>query len=130
MRLLGLFLALGMSGCIMLTANVGVPSPPIAWRLVEDDLEQGRVLVLEPDARPWRVEVRLSRERATAGEIVEAEVWLPEAEGRHRIEASPNRPDVSILGPREFEVDGQERVRIRFTCASVGRGGILVVVKE
>ena len=127
MRSLLLAAALGAAGC----APPGAARPPLAWRLVEVDVDSGRQLVLEPDeGRFARVEVRLSRERAAAGEVVEAEIWLPGAEGRHRIEACPGRPDVSILGPREFEVEGAQRVLIRFTCASVGRGGIVVVVKE
>jgi len=127
MRAVLLAAAVGAAGCaVPVAAGCG---PPLAWRLVEIDVEGGRQLVLEREPPP-RVEVRLSRERATAGEVVEAEVWLPDGRGHRRIEVRPSRPDVTILGPCEFEVEGAQRVVVRFTGASPGRGGILVVVKE
>ena len=129
MRLFSVILATGLAGCVVLTVPVSPPAP-ILWRIVEADVDEGRILVLEPDPPQLRIELRLSRERAETGEIVEAEIWLPDAEGHHRIELRPNRPDVSLLGPREIDLEGAERARIRFTCSSVGRGGLLVIVKE
>ena len=64
------------------------------------------------------------------GEVVEAEVRLPEATGPHRIEIVPDRPGVVILGPREFWTEGANPQTVKFTCASPGRGGITVLVKE
>lgn len=130
MRAAGLILALGLSGCVILAVPVVAPPPPLSWRLVDEEREEGRLLILEPDVRPWRIEVRLTRERAQTGEIVEAEIRLTGADGRHRIELSPDRPEVSILGPREVEVEGDRPVRVRFTCRSVGRGGLRVAVKD
>ena len=119
--------AIGAAGwAVPVAARAG---PPLAWRLVEIDVEGGRRLVLERDPPP-RLEVRLSRERATAGEVVEAEIRLSGGEGRRRIEVRPSRPDVSILGPAEFEVEGAQRVVVRFTGASPGRGGIVVLERE
>ena len=119
--------ALGAAGC----AAPGAAPPPLAWRLVDWDAGSGRRLALEPDeGRFGRVEIRLSKERAAAGDPVEAEIWLPGAEGVHRIEVRPSRPDVAILGPAVFEVEGSARIRVRFTCAAVGRGGIVVLVTE
>jgi len=129
MRVLAPLLWVGLSGCVVLTVPV-TSAPILTWRLVDAEVDQGRMLVLEPDPPPLQLEVRLSREWAETGEIVEAEVWLPDAEGRHRIELRPNRPDVSILGPREIELEGAEHVRVRFTCSSVGRGGLVVTVRE
>jgi len=123
--------ALGAAGCAAPGAAPASLSVSIAWRLVEADGETGRQLVLEPDRRTsLRVEVRLSRERAEAGETVEAEIRLPESEGLHRIEVRPSRPDVTILGPAAFEVDGGAPVRVRFTGRAAGKGGIVVLVKE
>jgi hypothetical protein len=127
MRAVVLAAAIGAAGCVV--PVVARDGPPLAWRLVEINVEGGRQLVLEREPPP-RVEVRLSRERATAGEVVEAEVWLPDGVGRRRIEVRPSRPDITILGPSEFEVEGAQRIGVRFTGASPGRGGILVLVKE
>lgn len=107
------------------------PPGPIAWRLVDFEAPAGRQLVLEPDlSGPDRIEIRLTRERAGVGEIVEAEVRLPGATGRHTIEIRPNRPGVRILGPCEIEVEGDSRVVIRFTSDTPGLGGLLVSVRE
>ncbi len=129
MRSIVLAAALGVAGC---AASRSAPAfVSVAWRLVEADGESGRQLVLEPDRGIFlRVEVCLSRERAEAGETVEAEIWLPEAEGLHRIEVRPSRPDVTILGPSVFEVEGAARVRVRFSGRAVGKGGIVVLVRE
>lgn len=119
--------ALGAAGC----AVPGAAPPALAWRLVDRDEGSGRRLALEPvEGRFGRLEIRLSREHAAAGETVEAEIWLPEAEGVHRIEVRPSRPDVTILGPAVFEVEGPSRIRVRFTCLAVGKGGIAVLVSE
>ena len=126
MRRLVLAAAIGAAGCVAPAGARPGESPP--WRLAEVEAAGGRQLVLE-QVRP-RVELRLSRDRATAGEVVEAELWLPDGAGRRRIEVRPSRPDVTILGPCEFEVEGAQRVVVRFSGASPGRGGILVVVKE
>jgi len=67
---------------------------------------------------------------ASVGEVVEAEVRLPEASGRHRIEVLPDRPGVQVLGSREFWTDGAAPTTVRFTCATPGRAGISVLVKE
>ena len=123
--------ALGAAGCAAPGAAPASLSVSIAWRLVEAEGETGRRLVLEPDrGTSLRIEVRLSREWAAAGETVEAEIRLPEAEGLHRIEVRPSRPDVTILGPAAFEVDGAASVRVRFTGRAAGKGGIVVVAKE
>jgi len=77
-----------------------------------------------------RISIHFARERASVGEIVEAQVRLPEAAGPHRIDVLPDRPGVQILGPREFWTDGAAATTVRFTCATPGRGGISVLVKE
>src|SRR5437879_3832390 len=88
-------------GCVV-PVTVFIEPSPIVWRLVDVDGEAGRQLFLErEERRPPRIEVRLSRERAVAGEVVEAEVWIPAATGRRRIEVRPSRPDITILGPCE-----------------------------
>lgn len=121
--------ALGAAGCAV--PGAAPASVSIAWRLVEAEGETGRRLVLEPDrGTSLRIEVRLSREWAAAGETVEAEIRLPEAEGLHRIEVRPSRPDVTILGPTVFEADGAAPVRVRFTGRAAGKGGIVVLVTE
>ena len=107
----------------------------VVWRLVEVDAVGGKQLALEQEPfdsvpAPPRIEVRLSSEDAAVGEEVEAEIWLPKAVGRHRIEVRPSRPEVRVLGPPEFRMEGSEAVRVRFTCDAPGRGGILVVVRE
>jgi hypothetical protein len=77
-----------------------------------------------------RIGIRFAREQAAVGEVVEAEVRLPEAAGRHRIEIVPDRPGVEILGPRELWTDGAAPSVVRFTCSTPGRGGISVILKE
>lgn len=64
------------------------------------------------------------------GEVVEAEIRLPEAEGPVTIEARPDRPGVRILGPSAVTVGKGRAARVRFTCESPGLGGIELVVKE
>lgn len=102
------------------------PDPPPAWRLVE--LEDRR-LVLEREPPP-RVEMRLSKERAAPGEIIEAEFRLADPRGWRRIRVRPSRPDVRILGPDDVEIEGAGRAIVRFTGSEPGRGGIEVLVTE
>jgi hypothetical protein len=107
--------------------------PVVAWRLVEIEVEGGRQLVLEraePAVPQPRIEVKLDRERASPGEVVEAEVWIPGAVGRHTIEVRPSRAGVRVVGPSEFRVAGEDRVTVRFTSDRAGRGGIEVSVRE
>jgi len=100
--------------------------------LSEASAPGGKELVFEafdPTA-DVRISVRFARELASVGEVVEAEVCLPEATGLHRLEVVPDREGVTILGPREVWVDGPAPVRVRFTCSAPGRGGISVILKE
>lgn len=103
-----------------------------AWRLVEAAAPGGPELVLEAydPTGTVRVSIRFARERASVGEVVEAEVRLPDASGPHRLEIVPDRPGVVIQGPREFWTDGSTPATVRFTCTAPGRGGITVLVKE
>jgi hypothetical protein len=105
---------------------------PLAWRLVEAPSPGGPELVLErfDPTGLVRISIRFAQERAAVGEVVEAEVRLPEAAGAHRLEVVPDRPGVVILGPREFWTDGANPKTVRFTCTAPGRGGITVLVKE
>ena len=134
MRFLALLVPLGLASC-------GAPGSAVAergllaWRLVEVGAAGGKELVFERDGPSedggrFRIEVRLSRDRAAVGEEVEAELWLPGATGRRWLEVHPGRPGVRILGPRAWIVEGEERVAARFTCETSGPGGILVLVKE
>ena len=128
--------------CLVLLSLVGGAScaappaspgrSPVAWRLVEAPSPGGPELVLESydPTGSVRISIRFAQERAAVGEVVEAEVRLPEAAGRHRLEVVPDRPGVVILGPREFWTDGARPVTARFTCTSPGRGGITVLLKE
>lgn len=103
-----------------------------AWRLVETASPGGPELVLESydPTGLVRISIRFAQERAAVGEVVEAEVRLPEATGPHRIEVVPDRPGVVILGPKEFWTEGGSPRTVRFTCTAPGRGGITVLVKE
>lgn len=121
-----LALLLGGAAC---AAPPGAPPPaPAAWRLVEAPGTGGRVLVLEREEP--ELLIRLSRAEAAVGEVVEAEIRLPGARGRRRIEVRPGRPDVRILGPSELDVEDGGPARVRFTCGSAGPGGIVVLVRE
>lgn len=120
---------------VLLAACQATPPlpPPAAWRLVEIDVTGGRELVLDRDEPPppaTRIEVRLSRDWAAVGEVVEADVWVPDSAGARRIEVRPGRPGVRLLGPAEFDVTGSQVVRVRFTCSIAGRGGIVVLVRD
>lgn len=106
--------------------------PPLAWRLVESPAPGGKELVFEaydPTA-DVRISIRFARELASVGEVVEAEVRLPEATGPHRLEIVPDRDGVSVIGPNEVWVDGPKPATVRFTCRTPGRGGITVILKE
>jgi len=105
---------------------------PLSWRLVESPAAGGPELVLEAydPTSSVKISIRFAQERATVGEIVEAEVRLPDATGLHRLEIVPDRPGVVVLGPREFWTEGAKPVTARFTCATPGRGGITVLLKE
>ena len=104
----------------------------LAWRLAERPAPNGRELVLEAydPTIDLRIVIRFARELATVGEIVEAELRLPEESGPHRLEILPDRSGVEILGPREVWTDGAMPVRVTFTCRKPGRGGITVRVRE
>ncbi len=102
-----------------------------AWHLVEVEVEGGKLLVLKrEDPAPPNIQVRLSRDRVGVGEVVEAEIRISGATGRHRVEVQPSRPGVRILGPSVFDVGDSGPVTVRFTCESVGRGGIRVRVSR
>lgn len=125
-----------VSGGLSCATAAGRPTPtgqsPLAWRLVEAPAPGGRELVLEaydPTAGV-RIALRFARELASIGEVVEAEVSLPESTGLHRLEIVPDREGVSVVGPREVWVAGATPARVRFTCATPGRGGISVILKE
>ncbi|MBV8879836.1 MAG: hypothetical protein JO332_07735 [Planctomycetaceae bacterium] len=77
-----------------------------------------------------RISIRFLREHASVGEEVEAEIRLPEATGRHRLEILPDREGVRIVGPCEVWVDGPAPAKVRFTCEVPGRGGITVVLRD
>ena len=115
-------LLLGAAGCAA-PPGTGPPPEPAAWRLVE----AGRVLVLEREEPELRI--RVSRVEAAVGEEVEAEISLPGAVGRRRLEIRAGRPGVRVLGPPEVDVDGAGPVTVRFTCETAGPGGISVRVK-
>lgn len=121
---------LGGMSCAVPKASPG--HSPLSWRLVESAAPGGKELVLEAydPSGSVRIAIRFAQERAAVGEVVEAEVRLPEAAGPHRLEIVPDRPGVVILGPREFWTDGAAPVTARFTCTTPGRGGITVLVKE
>ena len=123
------FLPGGMS-CAALPASPG--HSPLSWRLVESATPGGKELVLEAydPTSSVRISIRFAQERASVGEVVEAEVRLPEATGPHRLEIVPDRPGVVILGPREFWTDGSTPVTARFTCTAPGPGGVTVLLKE
>jgi len=122
----------GMSCAVRPSSGPSAGHSPLAWRLVESAAPGGRELVLEAydPTGSVRISIRFARERASVGEVVEAEVRLPEASGRHRLEVVPDRPGVVILGAREFWTDGANPALVRFTCTTPGRGGITVLVKE
>jgi hypothetical protein len=128
--LLVLLSLVGGASCAAPPASPG--RSPVAWRLVETPSPGGAELVLESydPTGSVRISIRFAQERAAVGEVVEAEVRLPEATGPHRIEIVPDRPGVVILGPREFWTEGSSPRTVRFTCAAPGRGGITVLVKE
>lgn len=123
------FLPGGMS-CAAPTALPG--HSPLSWRLVESPAPGGSELVLEAydPTSSVRISIRFAQERATVGEVVEAEVRLPDATGLHRLEIVPDRPGVVVIGPRELWTEGGKPVTARFTCATPGRGGITVLLKE
>ena len=123
------FLPGGMS-CAALPASPG--HSPLSWRLVESAAPGGKELVLEAydPTSSVRISIRFAQERASVGEVVEAEVRLPEATGLHRLEIVPDRPGVVVLGPREFWTEGASPRTVKFTCPLPGRGGITVLVKE
>jgi len=134
MRLLALFLlSLGGMSCAARPSRASwAGHSPLAWRLVESPAVGGPQLVLEaydPTASV-RISLRFSRERAAVGEVIEAEVRLPEASGAHRLEVVPDRPGVVILGTQEFRTDGATPITVKFTCTTPGRGGITVLLKE
>jgi hypothetical protein len=130
MKSLLLLSLLGGASCAAPIASPG--RSPVAWRLVEAPAPGGPELVLEQydPAGCVRVSIRFERERAAVGEIVVAELRLPEATGVHRLEIVPDRPGVEILGPREIWTVGGAPAFVRFTCRAPGRGGITVLVKE
>ena len=128
--LLVLLSVVGGASCAAPRASPG--RSPTAWRLVEAPSAGGPELVLESydPTGSVQISIRFAQERAAVGEVVEAEVRLPEASGTHRLEVVPDRPGVVILGPREFWTDGATPQTVRFTCTAPGRGGITVLVKE
>lgn len=123
------FLPGGMS-CAAPTASPG--HSPLSWRLVEAPAPGGSELVLEAydPTSSVRISIRFAQERATVGEVVEAEVRLPDATGLHRLEIVPDRPGVVVIGPKELWADGSKPVTAKFTCATPGRGGITVLLRE
>ena len=131
--LLSLLLVAGGMSCASRPASPEPPGhPPLAWRLAEAPAPGGKEMVFEaydPTA-DLRISIRFAREIASVGEVVEAEIRLPEMTGLHRLEILPDREGVSIVGAREVWVDGPAPVQVRFTCAVPGRGGITVLLKE
>ncbi len=118
--------ALGVSCTSEPSPEAGSPRAS-AWRLVESE----GLLVLEPfdPSSRLRIEIRFSREDASVGELVEAELRIPGGEGVQRIEVIPDGPGVTLLGPSTLRLEGSQPGKIRFTRTSPGRGGISVVVR-
>lgn len=102
--------------------------PPLAWRLVNE----GPELLLEAydPTGELTIVIRFSREWASVGEIVEAEVRLPEETRPRRVEILPDRPGVEILGARDAWIDPGRPLRVRFTCRKPGRGGVTVRLRD
>ncbi|MFN3485062.1 MAG: hypothetical protein ACK44W_06230 [Planctomycetota bacterium] len=121
---------LGAASCTV-AGDGGAPPPAAAWRLVDEEGPQGRRLWLEPEEAAGPIlEVRILREAAPVGEIVEAEVRAVGLRGRRVVEVRPSRPEVRLLGPRRWILEGEAPVRVRFTCGAPGPGGIAVRVLE
>jgi hypothetical protein len=125
-------LSLGGMSCAVRPSGLPAEHSPLAWRIVESPAPGGRELVLEAydPTGSVRISIRFERDRAAVGEVVEAEVRLPDASGPHRIEVVPDRPGVTILGARELWIDGAKPATVKFTCTSPGRGGITVLLKD
>ena len=102
--------------------------PPLAWRLVNE----GPELLLEAydPTGELTIVIRFSREWASVGETVEAEVRLPEETRPRRVEILPDRPGVEILGSRDAWIAPGRPLRVRFTCRNPGRGGVSVRLRE
>ena len=79
--LLVLLCVVGGASCAAPPASPG--RSPVAWRLVEEPSAGGPELVLESydPTGSVRISIRFAQERAAVGEVVEAEVRLPEAAG-------------------------------------------------
>lgn len=121
---------LGAASCAVPEEGSGSPSAA-SWRLVDEEGPQGRRLWLEPEEPAGPIlEVRILRETASVGEIVEAEVRAVGLRGRRLLEVRPSRPEVRLLGPRRWILEGEAPVRVRFTCVAPGPGGIAVQVLE
>jgi len=120
-------LAAGALSCAAPGAG-GAGPPPLAWRLVNE----GPELLLEAydPTGELTIVIRFSREWASVGETVEAEVRLPEETRPRRVEILPDRPGVEILGPRDAWIAPGRPLRVRFTCRKPGRGGVSVRLRE
>ena len=70
--------------------------------------------------------------QASPGETVTARVRVAKARSRetYRLTARASHQDVRVIGPSETIVRGSAVALFRFTCATVGRGGIAVAVER
>lgn len=74
------------------------------------------------------IQVEVLGKEAKVTQTVEAEIFVKDAEpGRsYRLLLTPEHPSVRVLGPSEFVIEGNQKVRARFTSLADGRAAIRV----
>jgi len=74
------------------------------------------------------IQVKVLAKEATVTETVEAEVFVKDARPEHtyRLVLTPEHPSVRLVGPSQFLVTGQQKVRARFTSLADGTAPVRV----
>jgi hypothetical protein len=91
-------------------------------------IERKPVEIAPPPSPEPSIQVSVLAKEASVTETVEAEIFVKDARPEHtyRLVLTPEHPSVRLVGPSQFLVTGQQKVRVRFTSLADGTAPVRV----
>lgn len=99
----------------------------VEWILVQ---RPGAIAAFVAVADEPVLRTRLLTESAAVGAPAEMEIWCEQARAPVAVKLVPSRSGIRVLGPVDVTIAPGQRVRVRFTSDSPGRGTVLAVPAE